>query len=83
MFVRPVEVIERSLVDMSSLASLGLSSRECEVAAQLSTGATNRQIAETLGITVGTVKKHLQRIFATLDTETRTAAAAIVVRTLH
>lgn len=82
-FIRPVAEIDRADVDTSGLTSLGLSPRERQVAAQLTTGATNRQIAETLGITVGTVKKHLQRIFVALDAETRTAAAGIVVRHLR
>ncbi|MGK2948980.1 MAG: response regulator transcription factor [Acidimicrobiales bacterium] len=82
-FVRPAGTIRRAVADTSSLASLGLSPRERQVAAQLSTGATNQQIAETLSISVGTVKKHLQRIFVALDAETRTAAAAIVVRHLR
>lgn len=82
-FVRPVALTSRMPTDVASLSALGLSPRECHVASQLSTGATNRQIAENLGISVGTVKKHLQRIFVILGAETRTAAAAIVVRHLR
>lgn len=81
-FVRPVGARVRPPVDSTPLATLGLSPRERQVAAELGTGATNRQIADTLGISVGTVKKHLQRIFVALDAENRTAAAAVVVRHL-
>ena len=81
-FVRPIAAMDRPDVDTRALERLGLSPRERQVAAHLSTGATNRQIAEALGISVGTVKKHLQRIFKALDAETRTAAAATVVRHL-
>lgn len=82
-FVRPVATMDPAATDTSALASLGLTQRERQVAAHLSTGATNRQIADALGISVGTVKKHLQHIFQALDAETRTAAAAIVVRHLR
>ena len=82
-FVRSVASLDRPVADTSGLVPLGLTARERQVAALLSTGATNRQIAEALGIAVGTVKKHLQRIFTALDVETRTAAAATVVRHLR
>ncbi len=79
-FVRPVSKADDTQSDTSCLTALGLSPRERQVAVLLSSGATNRQIAEALDISVGTVKKHLQRIFVALGAETRTAAAAIVVR---
>ena len=82
-FVRPVVASGHPAVDTSRLRALGLTPREREVAAYLSTGATNQQIAGALGISVGTVKKHLQRIFTALGVETRTAAAATVVRHLR
>lgn len=82
-FVRRAEMASPTTADTSGLALLGLSPREREVAAQLCTGSTNRQIGESLGITAGTVKKHVQRIFVALGAETRTAAAAIVVRHLR
>jgi DNA-binding CsgD family transcriptional regulator len=66
-----------------ALLALGLTQREAQVAARLATGATNRQIGDDLGITVGTVKKHLQRVFAALRVETRAAAATQVVRLLE
>jgi DNA-binding NarL/FixJ family response regulator len=40
------------------------------------TGHNNHQIAQQLEITQGTVKKHLENIYRTLDVSTRTAAAA-------
>jgi DNA-binding NarL/FixJ family response regulator len=53
-----------------------LSEREQEVLALLIQGQTNRQIAESLTITVNTVKKHVQSIFTKLNVETRAAAVA-------
>lgn len=80
LFVRPLATVGRQSVDAAVLRSHGLSERQAEVAARLATGATNKQIARELDITVGTVKKHLQTVFAVLDVETRAAAAAMVTR---
>lgn len=82
LFVRQLTAEEPVAGDLSALSSVGLSARESAVAAHLATGATNRQIADRLGITVGTVKKHIQRIFSVLGVETRAAAAATTVRLL-
>ena len=39
-------------------------------------GLTNKQIAERLWISPGTVRRHLQNAFAKLGVHTRTAAVA-------
>ena len=83
LFFRPLTVDEPVAADVGALTAMGLSGREAAVAARLATGSTNRQIADDLGITVGTVKKHLQRVFTVLDVETRAAAAATTVRLLR
>ena len=57
------------------LVDLGLTPRQIEVAMELSaTGATNAQLARQLGITEGTVKKHLETVFSVLGVETRASA---------
>lgn len=43
-------------------------------------GRTNGEIAERLSISVGTVRKHLDNIYAKLGVHTRTAAAAAFLR---
>jgi LuxR family maltose regulon positive regulatory protein len=53
-----------------------LSERELEVLALVARGASNREIAEQLVITVGTVKSHLNHILRKLDAQNRTEAAA-------
>jgi LuxR family maltose regulon positive regulatory protein len=53
-----------------------LSEREVEVLRLLAAGFSNEEIANTLIITVGTVKKHLSTIYGKLDVHSRTAAVA-------
>ena len=48
--------------------------REAEVVLALRTGGTNAEIAEALGVTPSTVRKHLQHAYATLDVRSRTEA---------
>lgn len=58
----------------------GLTSREVDVLRLLATGATNPEIAETLFISVTTVKGHVQSIMRKLDMSSRSALAAWAVR---
>jgi DNA-binding NarL/FixJ family response regulator len=57
-----------------------LTSREVDVLRLLATGATNPEIAETLFISVTTVKGHVQSIMRKLDMSSRSALAAWAVR---
>ncbi|MFD4999583.1 helix-turn-helix transcriptional regulator [Streptomyces buecherae] len=57
----------------------GLSPRELEVLAHLTTGRTNREIAERLYVTPRTVGTHIEHILAKLDLPNRAAAAARAV----
>lgn len=57
-----------------------LSGREIEVLEQVITGATNKQIAETLNITQNTVKIHLRNILEKLQVKNRIQAAVHAVR---
>ncbi len=61
----------------------GLSAREADVAVWLSRGKANRDIAEILGLSPMTVKKHLERVFRKMGVENRTAAAAAVHRLMQ
>ncbi|MEU6980839.1 response regulator transcription factor [Streptomyces sp. NPDC046371] len=54
----------------------GLSVREAEVMDLIASGMTNQQIAATCFITEKTVKNHINRIFAKLDSSTRGEAIA-------
>jgi DNA-binding NarL/FixJ family response regulator len=55
---------------------LGLTAREREILVLVADGATNTQIATTLGVSPATVRKHLEHAYAKLHVSTRTAAAA-------
>jgi DNA-binding NarL/FixJ family response regulator len=52
-----------------------LTPRELEVLGLLATGRTNQQIAQTLVISKGTVKVHVERIIRKLNVSDRTQAA--------
>jgi LuxR family maltose regulon positive regulatory protein len=53
-----------------------LSEREQEVLRLVAHGMSNREVAEVLYVTVGTVKKHLNNIFGKLGVKNRTQAVA-------
>ncbi len=60
-------------------ASFGLTAREAEVLYWVVKGKINRDIADILGASPATVKKHLERIHMKMGVETRTAAAAMAI----
>jgi DNA-binding CsgD family transcriptional regulator len=55
-----------------------LSSREREIAELVAAGRRNREIAESLFLSVRTVENHMARIFRKLDVSSRTQLAALV-----
>jgi DNA-binding NarL/FixJ family response regulator len=54
----------------------GLSPRERQVLEQVRLGRTNREIAARLGISIGTVNKHVHEVLTVLKVRNRTQAAA-------
>jgi DNA-binding NarL/FixJ family response regulator len=58
----------------------GLSPRQRQVLEELRLGHTNREIAERLGIAVGTVNKHVHEVLTVLKVRNRTQAAATAGR---
>ena len=59
----------------TGLETLGLTPRESEVLYWVAHGKSNTAVSGILGITLNTVKKHLDRIYQKLGVENRTAAA--------
>jgi len=58
----------------------GLSPRELEVLELIVIGKSNREIADTLGLTEGTVKSYVNHILNKLDVSDRTQAAMCAIR---
>ncbi|MCS7282533.1 MAG: LuxR C-terminal-related transcriptional regulator [Anaerolineae bacterium] len=57
-----------------------LTERELEILQYLATGASNKEIAYQLNISINTVKVHLRNIFAKLGAASRTEATMIAIR---
>jgi RNA polymerase sigma factor (sigma-70 family) len=78
-FIQP-EIASRALREMmrpTEQTLEPLSDREREVLVLLAQGASNKEIAEQLTITEGTVKNHVSNILGKLQVENRTQAANI------
>jgi DNA-binding NarL/FixJ family response regulator len=60
-----------------------LTAKEAEVLYWVVKGKINRDIADILGSSPATVKKHLERILAKMGVETRTAAAAMAINRIR
>lgn len=79
------EESDETVIQAMSL-SFKLTAREAEVLYWVVKGKINRDIGDILGTSPMTVKKHLERVFAKLGVETRTAAAGMAmsrIRLLH
>jgi DNA-binding NarL/FixJ family response regulator len=63
----------------ADMLAVPLSQREREVVQLLAEGLTNREIADTLTVSVGTVKAHVEHILTKLGVSDRTQAAVRVV----
>jgi DNA-binding NarL/FixJ family response regulator len=58
------------------LAKWNLTRREAEVLALLRTGATNKDLARSLGVSCSTVGKHAEHILTKMGVNSRTAAVS-------
>ncbi|WP_137921107.1 response regulator transcription factor [Hydrogenophaga sp. 2FB] len=80
-------IVMQETSDASVLSGLagafGLTAREAEVLYWVVKGKINRDIGDILGASPATVKKHLERIFAKLGVETRTAAAGMAMNRIR
>jgi two-component system nitrate/nitrite response regulator NarL len=53
-----------------------LTSRQNQIVAMLKIGSSNREIAQVLGLSEGTIKVHLHRIYQRMGVSNRTQLAA-------
>ena len=57
----------------------GLTAREVEILRLVSSGLTNRQLAEGLGVSTRTVDAHLRSVYAKLGVKSRSAATRYAI----
>lgn len=67
----------------SRLGTLGLTPREREVLFWISEGKRNSEVAEVMGVSQGTVKRHLENLYQKLGVENRHAAVRRALEILH
>lgn len=68
------KVVQHFSHSQPNIACNALSAREREVLEQLARGRLYKEIAETLQVSIDTVRKHLQSIYQKLHVHTRTEA---------
>jgi DNA-binding NarL/FixJ family response regulator len=69
-----------SMLDRSLNPSVGLTPRELQVLRHIGYGLSNEEIAHSLGISVETVKEHVQNILRKMGVSDRTNAAVWAVK---
>lgn len=82
LYLKQIEILKgskqsdalKTISDLNAVLSNPLSEREQEVLEELSKGKTNKEIAETLFVSINTVKTHLLSIYEKLDVNNRTQA---------
>ena len=69
--VKPARIAPGFERNTRAIASLGLTSRECEVLEALARGLSNKEIARELGISPNTVKTHIANLVGKLGVSGR------------
>ena len=62
------------LPDIRMIGGLGITPREMDVLTLMAEGASNQEIADTLFVSLNTIKTHTSRLFEKLDVKRRTQA---------
>ena len=57
----------------------GLTAREVEILRRVTSGLTNRQLAEELGVSTRTIDAHLRSVYAKLGVKSRSAATRYAI----
>lgn len=68
---------EEFVLNEQEQTRLGLSQRELEVLQLMAKGLSNQEIAQTLFVSLNTVKTHAARIFEKMDVQRRTQAVEL------
>ena len=63
-------------IDASVRQRFGLTPRESDVASRLAAGASSREVAESLGMSVHTARRHTERVLQKCNVRRRSAIAA-------
>ena len=71
---KDVALTEPHVPNTDAVRSLGISAREMEVLGLIAQGCSNQEIADTLFISLPTVKSHTSSLFVKLDVRRRTQA---------
>jgi DNA-binding CsgD family transcriptional regulator len=74
-----IELVDGALLLDERRLAPRLTRREQEILDLVAEGRTNAEIAEILWVAPGTVRRHLENVFAKLGVHTRTAAAAFAL----
>lgn len=69
-----IDAFTNNTIGKNKVAKLPLTDREMELLELLSKGLMYKEIAENLGITTGTVKQHIHKIYDKLQVNNRTEA---------
>lgn len=70
-------------VGATTAASVELTRRQREVSTLIQEGLQNREIAERLGISLHTVRRHVEALLTRLDVPTRSSAAVLLRQVEH
>ncbi len=70
-------------IDGEALRGLGLTRREAEVLSLVAAGKSNAHVSDALGVSLRTVEKHLEHVYAKLGVESRAAAVALALSGTH
>jgi DNA-binding NarL/FixJ family response regulator len=65
---------DKDEIDSDKIQELGISKREYEILIEISSGLSNKEIAERLFISESTIKTHISNLFVKLDAKRRTQA---------
>ena len=74
------EAMEGSAMEESNPVNLPLTNREMQVLRHIALGLSNREISQSLTISVETVKEHVQNILRKISASDRTDAAVRAVK---